>query len=206
MNSEQLPISHHAPVHEGVVARLGGKVRHWKERAAQTEKALAAANTELAVLRAKIQDPDEQARELAELKQRLRERDHFEKFAEHAKAAKAKDTAIKHLWRVSGYKAERDEIDEKALSELVKRLKSDVDYAFDSGEPERPSETSPAQRTRYGLELREMPEPAGAGRSARNTDGDGTLITAEMRADPKFMLDPRNKELIRDAALHRRFR
>ena len=119
---------------------------------------------------------------------------HFDKFAELAKGAKAKDAALKHLWQVSGYKAEADEIDEKALQSLVARLKTEADYAFD---PEDDNATKAAQeaarvtsRTKYGLDMAEQP-PAGGGRANRNQGGDGTIVTQEMRADPKFMLDPR---------------
>ena len=48
--------------------------------------------------------------------------------------------------------------------------------------------------------------PAGGGRADRNQGGDGTIVTQEMRADPRFMLDPKNKELITAAAKEGRFR
>ena len=51
-----------------------------------------------------------------------------------------------------------------------------------------------------------LQQPAGGGRSNRNQGGDGTIVTADMRADPKFMLNPRNKELIMAAAKEGRFR
>jgi len=160
-------------------------------------------------LKSQISSPDAQAARISELETSIRDRNHFDKFAELAKGAKAKDAALKHLWQVSGYKAEADEIDDKALQTLVAKLKQDVDYAFD---PEPSSNTTaareaarPTSRTKYGLELRGE-EPAGGGRASRNQGADGTIITQEMRADPKFMLDPKNQELIRDAALGGRFR
>ena len=48
-------------------------------------------------------------------------------------------------------------------------------------------------------------QPAAAARD-RNQGADGTIVTQEMRADPKFMLDPKNREIIRDAAIGGRFR
>jgi len=160
-------------------------------------------------LKSEIARPDAQAARIAELEAAIRDRTHFDKFAELARGAKAKDAALKHLWQISGYKAEADEIDEKALGGLVARLKAEADYAFD---PEDSSTTKAAQeaarvtsRTKYGLEMRGE-EAAGGGRAARNQGADGTIVTQEMRADPKFMLDPKNKELIRDAALGGRFR
>jgi hypothetical protein len=153
--------------------------------------------------------PDASAR-IAELEGTIRDRTHFDKFAELAKGAKAKDAALKHLWQVSGYKAEADDIDERALQTLVAKLKQDADYAFD---PEPSSNVTAAQeaarptsRTKYGLDIGSAAEPAGGGRASRNQGADGTIVTQEMRADPKFMLDPKNRELIRDAAIGGRFR
>jgi hypothetical protein len=157
--------------------------------------------------------PDATAR-IAELEGTIRDRAHYDKFAELATASKAKAKALKSLWRdaqaLAGYKVEGDEIDDKALQAVVARLKADVDYAFD---PE-PTDTTkaaqeaarPTSRTKYGLDIGTATEPAGGGRASRNQGGDGTIVTQEMRADPKFMLDPRNREIIRDAAIGGRFR
>ncbi len=161
-------------------------------------------------LKTQVAAPDAQADRIAELEAAIRDRQHYDKFAELAKAARAKSAAVKHLWQVSGYQAETDEIDEKAIARLVERLRHEADYAFDSddhdtGTSDR-SGSREAVKARSGLEFRNTPEPAGGGRSHRNTGGDGTIITAEMRADPKFMLNPRNRELITAAAKEHRFR
>ena len=142
----------------------------------------------------------------------IRDRTHFDKFAELAKGAKAKDKAIRQLWRDAkdrGYQPDGDEADEKALQTVVARLRTEVNYAFD---PDPDATTTAAQeaaritsRTKYGLELRGE-EPAGGGRSSRNQGADGTIVTQEMRADPKFMLDPKNREIITAAAKEGRFR
>jgi hypothetical protein len=162
-------------------------------------------------LNEQIASPDQQAARIAELEAAIRDRQHYDKFAELAKDAKAKDAAVKHLWQVSGYKAEADDIDEKALQALVAKLRKDADYAFDaeiSGVTTAAREAArPTSRTKYGLDMTDAPSPVGGGRSAeRNQGADGTIITAEMRADPKFMLDRRNRELIADAAKSGRFR
>jgi hypothetical protein len=172
--------------------------------------ALSKISTERDALKSQVSAPDAQAARIAELEASIRDRNHYDKFTELAKGAKAKDAALKHLWQVSGYKAEADEIDEKALADLVTKLKHDADYAFDS--PENGTTTAareaarPTSRTKYGLELNTEQTPAGGGRRERNQGADGTIITAEMRGDPKFMLDPRNKELIAAAAKEGRFR
>jgi hypothetical protein len=165
---------------------------------------------DLADERDSLKTEPEAASRIAELEALIRDRNHFDAFNKMARDAKAKDGAIKHLWQVSGYKAEVDEIDEKALQSLVSQLKQDADYAFD---PEESGTTTaareaarPTSRTKYGLDIGNAAEPAGGGRASRNQGADGTIVTQEMRADPKFMLDPKNRELIRDAAIGGRFR
>ncbi len=159
-------------------------------------------------LKSQVASPDALTARIAELESSIRDRQHYDKFVELAKGAKAKETALKHLWQVSGYKAEADEIDEKALGKLVDRLRQEADYAFDrhDEDPGFSTVTRESVKARSGLEFRNTPAPAGGGRSSRNQGGDGTIITAEMRADPRFMLDPRNRELIATAAKEGRFR
>jgi hypothetical protein len=156
--------------------------------------------------------PEDKAR-IVELEAAARDRTHFDKFADLAKAANAKPKALKQLYRDAkdrGYQTDGEEVDEKAIQTVLARLKTDVDYAFD---PE-PADTTtaareasrPTSRTKYGLDV-EGPIMPGGGRSGeRNKGADGTIITQEMRADPKFMLDPKNRELIHDAAISGRFR
>jgi len=166
-------------------------------------------------LQARVTAPDAQAARITELESAIRDRRHYDKFAELAKGAKAKDAALKHLWQVSGYKAEADEPDEKALGKLVEDLRKSADYAFEPSDnadfgmrnAESKIQNRQSSRTKYGLETGAAPEPAGGGRSTeRNKGGDGTIVTAEMRADPRFMLDPRNREIITAAAKEGRFR
>ncbi len=159
-------------------------------------------------LRTAAGNPDDVHKELAQLKQERRDRNHFDKFSELAKGEKAKEAALKHLWKISDYKAEADEPDEAALRGVVKKLKAEADYAFDSPEPvetRADREARVTSRTKYGLELKGEEPPPGD-RADRNKGGDATIITAEMRADPKFMLDGKNRELIANAAREGRFR
>jgi len=154
--------------------------------------------------------PDASAR-IAELEASIRDRNHFDKFAELAQASKAKAKALRQLWRDAkdrGYEAAGDQPDEKALQTVVARLKTEVDYAFD---PEIDNTTTvareaarPASRTKYGLEMTGQ-APAGGGRQERNDGKEGGVVTGVMRADPKFMLDPKNREYISAAAKAGRF-
>ena len=93
--------------------------------------------TERDDLQTKVASPDAQAARIAELEASIRDRNHYDKFAELAKGAKAKDKALKQLWRDAkdrGYKPESDDVDDHALQAAVAQLKSEVDYAFDASE------------------------------------------------------------------------
>ena len=164
-------------------------------------------STERDTLKKQIADPGDVAKENAALKQSLRDRAHYDKFAELAEADGAKKAALKHLWKLADFRAEKDDIDEAKLTDLLKTLKAEAEYAFDQPADESAAGAAAAvAKARSGLELRNTPQPAAGGRSGRNSGQDGTIITAEMRADPKFMLNPANRELIADAAKNHRFR
>ncbi len=164
--------------------------------------------TEVSSERDSLKTEPAAAARIAELEAAARDRTHYDRFAELAKGAKAKDKALKQLWRDAkdrGYELAGDEVDEKALQTVLAKLKTEVDYAFDPEETSTSTAAKEAAKTDYGLKMRQE-SPAGGGRSGRNQGGDGTIVTAEMRADSKFMLDPRNKELIVAAAKEGRFR
>jgi len=168
--------------------------------------------SEVASERDTLKTAPDAASRIAELEASIRDRDHFAEFSRMALDSKAKSKALRQLWRDAkdrGYQADGDQADEKALQTVLARLKTEVDYAFDP-EPENATAAReaarPTSRTKYGLDV-EGPITPGGGRSAERNKGlDGTIVTQEMRADPKFMLDPKNRELIRDAALGGRFR
>ena len=190
------------------IKNLSTQVTELRELNTEAYKSLEERDARISTLEAK---PESTAR-IAELEASIRDRNHFDKFAELAGAAKAKAKALRQLWRDAkdrGYEADGDEVDEKALQAIVAKLKTEVDYAFDvdvDGTTTAAREAArPTSRTKYGLEMRGE-EPAGGGRQERNKGADGTIVTQEMRADPKFMLDPKNREMIRDAALGGRFR
>ncbi len=149
--------------------------------------ALADTTKERDSLRKAATDPDKQAARIAELEAERRDRLHYDKFAELAKASRAKDKAVKDLWKLSGYKADKDEPDEKALGELIESLQERADYAF---EPES-TEASTTSTGQPALKV----VPA-SGRGGRTRGQDGPHLTREQMADPKFMLDPRNKAYI----------
>ena len=189
---------------QGQVEHLTSQLQTLTSERDEYRDALSEVSTE----RDSLRTAPEAASRIAELEASIRDRNHFDKFVELANDQKVKPGATRHLWQVSGYKAESDEPDVEKLRKLLVDLKSQVAYAFDPI-PERQQDLTTRlvkdSRTKYGLEMRGE-EPAGGGRQERNRGADGTIITQEMRADPKFMLDPKNREIIRDAALGGRFR
>src|SRR5271157_1503487 len=88
-----------------------------------------AAQDELAGLRLAV-DHDWQLAQIGELTQGIRDRDHFDRFRELAAKAKMHPRAIKRMWDTSGFKAESDQVDEKALGALLDGMRTEHDYAF----------------------------------------------------------------------------
>lgn len=135
------------------------------------------------------------------LKGEIRSDRHKAVFARLAAAAGAKAKAIDHLYATSGWKAEKDVVDEAAMGATIDGLKASADYAFGAGDSV-PSPTTPTATP---------PKPAapavpGAGRGGRvGPAAMGITITKAMRADNKFMLDPANKAAIAEAAKAGRF-
>ncbi len=189
------------------VASLTQQLRELTSERDEFRDALDEVSKERDDLKAKVADPGDVARENATLKQQLRDRTHYDRFAELAEEAGAKKAAVKHLWKLSDHKAETDEPDDRVLSRLLDTLKTDADYAFEPETASTQSQTTTTATTRSGMQIRDdNAQPAGGGRGQRNRGGDGTIITQEMRADPRFMLDPANRDVIALAAKEHRFR
>lgn len=118
-------------------------------------------------------------------------------FARVATANGVRPDAVEDLYRASEYKADKDDADEAALKELVTGLKATKGWAFSESNG-APSPTPTPTPT--------PPPIPGAGRGSRSTPSAmGITVTGAMRADHKFMLDPRNKAAIQDAAKNGRF-
>lgn len=199
------------------LARLAGQKQKFKT-AWKEQKAKLAELTEVTEQLAKENDAlriraDNSAasKRVEELTAQIRDRAAYDRFGELARERGAKDSAIKALWKLAGYQAETDDPDDDKLTELLDGLKAEADFAFEPAAEGSGSEAAARAaaitKARSGLEIRgDNSKPAGGGRSGRNGGQDGTIITAEMRADPKFMLNPANRELIAQAAREHRFR
>jgi len=145
----------------------------------------------------KAYDGDAIRAENAALKQTIRTSTHREKFRALAKEAGAADDAVDDLFDASGWKAEKDEIDEEAMKALVGDLKPKKAWAFRSAEAADDGGDQTAEPVIKRV-------PAGDRGTAHNPAKGGIRLTAANLADPKFMLDPRNKEMIQAAAKEHR--
>jgi hypothetical protein len=181
-------------------AKIGAKMRALLTRATTAEAKVTELTTANATLTGKVTDlekqvlnPDAKDKKIAELQGSIRTGKHKARFAELAKEAGAPDSAIADLYELSKHKAETDEPDDEVLKGLVETAKTERAYVFTSSTTT--TDTKPAPKV-----------PPGQGRGGANNGGDGTIITAEQRADPKFMLNPANREVIQAAAKEGRFR
>ena len=123
--------------------------------------------------------------EIAKLRQSIRDTGHRAKFNELATAAGAKPKALDDLWEKSGYKADTDTPDEKAMSKLIEAQREQRDYLFDG------DGTEPAEKIGF---IDGPPEPGiehivkpAAGRGQGGTQratGSQTQITDAQLRDP----------------------
>jgi hypothetical protein len=185
-----------APSEAGLAARLGSKIRKWKDNA----KALEAERDELKRQLeesakqnkdlASRADGNEAARQRDEAQAQLRTFKHRAKFDELAKAAGAATPAqVEDLWSLSGYQAETDEPDPKVLGEVIAKQKTDRPHLFGSGTSSQQPQTRPAP---------------GSGRGSSDTQNQGVFsITKAQANDPLFMRA--NAKSIWQAQLEGRF-
>ncbi len=156
--------------------------------------------TDLAAAKAAAPDHEAHKKRADELEVKYRGLLHKQEFAKVAKAAGAREEALDHLYTISGYTPEKDEVDPKAFDGLVTELKTSMAYAFEA--PAVEGTRTAAAATNGAPATKPVP---GAGRgAAHNPSTTGIQITRAQLADPKFMLNPANKELIQSAAKEHR--
>ena len=130
--------------------------------------------------------------ENAALKQQLRNNNHRDAFRRLAKAAKVRDEGIDDLFSLSGWKADKDEIDEIAMGKLLDELRGKKALFFDnSGDGDTAGDVPLPVSKR-------VPAPDRGATFDRGKSG--VRLTGKELADPAFMLDPKNKEMILAAA------
>jgi hypothetical protein len=188
----------------GEVARLAAKRDKWKNAASvmTTERDAARKRAkdledELAALKA-----SPHAKQIADLKQQLRDVRHGQVIKDLATERKVKPEAMEDLIKLMDYKAELDEPDPEALAALIDEQRKARPYLFGEAGTSNPGPT-PGD-TEAPIVPGKKPVP-GAGRgAAHDTTRSGVILTKAQRMDPKFMLDPKNKDLIASAAKEHR--
>ena len=184
-----------------IVGRMKAKIKDLARRLkAAEDKATDAINAANA---AKVQYDTEPLKvENERLKGEIRTDRHKAAFSRIAKESKVKEKAVDALFQLSGWKTDSDKVNEDAMREAIEGLREAHDYAFDaeaeSGDPDREDDRviTPGSK----------PVP-GAGRGKPHQPAkSGIVIGPKELADPKFMLNPKNKELIQSAAKEGRIR
>lgn len=173
-----------------------------KKRAEAAEAQVTTLTTENGQLKAQVLTPDAKDKKIAELTGTIRSGKAKSVFSRLAKEAGAPEAAIEDLYTLSGHKAETDEPDEEAMKTLVADLKTKKPYAF-AGQGDAGQGDAGGSGQGQG---NPPPPPPGRDRGNSNSGGDGTILTREQLADPKFMLDKSNQELIQRAAREKRIR
>ena len=184
-----------------IVARIAAKRDKWKSQAAAVTAERDAAIKERDAARAELRRLDEtpQAKQIAALKQQIRERDHRAVFDRIAGDKGVIKTAMDDLWKLSEYKAETDTIDEEAIGALIDAQKTERAHLF--GEAPSVKEEGGEKPITPGPK----PVPAASRGGPHNPSKSGVVVTRDQRMDPKFMLNPANKEIIAAAAKEHRF-
>jgi hypothetical protein len=132
----------------------------------------------------------------------LRTLKHKLEFSKVAKAHGAKEDAIDDLYLLSGYKAEKDDVDAKAFESILGEMKTAKAYAFTEPAAEGEGRVIEGAGTPTPTP---RPVPAAGRGPGHNPATTGLKISKDQMMDPKFMLNPANKAVIADAAKNRRF-
>jgi hypothetical protein len=192
------------------IARLGAKKGKLQAAIKAIRDERDAANAKITEMQAQIDVILESgsADQVVELKGQIRQRDHRDVWRELAKEAGVKPKAVDRLFQLSGWKADADAVDRKAMAAALEGLRESDDYAFEpvsegDGEGQGGSGQRAAEKP---VTPGERPVPGGGRGKPHNPSKSGVVLTKNQLADPKFMLDPRNKDIIQSAAKEGRFR
>jgi hypothetical protein len=145
-------------------------------------------------LRTQVGNPDEHRKRADELEQKYRMLRHRQEFSRVAEASGVHRDVIDDLFDLSGYQPEKDDVDPKVFSDLLGELKAKKPRYF--ADPADASKAAAQQTTQQ-----QQRHIAGAGRGGSHDPVKaGISVTRAQLADPKFMLNPKNKAIIASAA------
>ena len=171
--------------------RVKGELAAAQTKLNEVEKALEVARGEATAAKTKFDESKLKA-ENSELKGQLRSLSHRRVFDRLAKARQASEDSLDLLWQASGYKADKDDIDEATLGTLLDELKSKpgvarLFVAAESAEGSTPFSPAP-----------------GHGQGGRDTSSNGRFrVTSAQIADDAWVYanQTRYKEAIRTGTL-----
>lgn len=174
------------------IARLANQRTKFRGAAAKLTGERDTARTELAQARADLVEAQKHAgaaAELATLREQVKNDKHRGKFNELAKAAGAKEKALDDLWERSGYKADGDVPNEKAMAKLIEAQREARDYLFEA-EGTTPAATGDDEEDDGAPSVPELeaprPGPArGQGGTKRSTGSQTQFTDAQLR-DPEW--------------------
>jgi anti-sigma28 factor (negative regulator of flagellin synthesis) len=133
----------------GIVARLASQrtqFRQQRDTARVEADQLRTENTRLKGENTNLStraDTSASAKRVAELEAQIRQGNHLKAFERLAKAKGATEGAYEDLYQLSGYRAERDEVDEAAIGALIDEQKARRPYLFGGKvEPGKTGDTS----------------------------------------------------------------
>ena len=159
-------------------AKIGAKMARLARKAKDLADAGAAKDRELAELKAKPTN-EALARQLSDAQGKLRETAHKDAFKAAAKELGLKASAIDDAWTLSGYKADSDAVDAKAVKTAIEGLKTGRDYLFEAA-----AEGSGTAETPASTKLES--DPAGA-RGGAHSQGTKLRVKASDRTDAAWM-------------------
>jgi hypothetical protein len=178
---------------DGTIARLAAASKYWKGKAAEWGKERTEARTENAQLKldlAAAKKHEGATAELATLREQVKADKHRGKFDELAKAAGAKPKALDDLWERSGYKADGDVPNEKAMGKLIEAQREARDYLFEAeGTPAAAAGDEEEEDDGPPVKELEQPRPGparGQGGTRKSTGSQAQFQESNMR-DPEWV-------------------
>jgi hypothetical protein len=175
---------------DGTIARLALGQKKWRTQATKLVEERNTARAEATQLKADLVEAQKHAgaaAELAALKVTVKNNLHRGAFDKLAKEAGAKDKALDDLWERSGYKADGDVPDAKAMTKAIEAQREARDYLFEeagteadpaAGGPDTPPEPEQLEPARPG--------PGRGQGGTKRSSGSQTQITDAQMRDPAW--------------------
>ncbi len=211
----------------GTIARLASQRTMYRDAARTAVRENKGLKAQLDELTKKLDAAakGDQTGRVKDLEGQLRTLRHRSAFNSAARTRGVADEDLDDLFALSGYKADSDEPDERAIGRLLDDAKGhpsrkryfaakspkggegdegdegdEGGNAGAQGGDEGDGKGGPARNSgREEITPGQPRRSPDAGRGARSAPEGRVILTADQLADPRFMLDPRNKDTIKNA-------